>query len=41
MSKAKDAARAALDQSNPVTFIRRLKGLPLIKQMLRVLDRFL
>lgn len=41
MSKARDAAKGVVEESNPVGFVRNLRGLPVIKQILRVLDRFL
>ena len=41
MGKAQDAARNVAEESNPVGFLKKLRGLPLIKQVLRVLDRFL
>ena len=41
MSKSSNAAKEVLAESNPVTFVQRLRGLPVIKQVFRVLDRFL
>ncbi len=41
MSRAGDAAKAVADESNPVGFVQRLRGMPVIKQILRILDRFL
>ncbi len=41
MSKARDAAKNVAEESNPVSFVKKLRELPLIKQVLRVLDRFL
>ena len=41
MSKVRDAARNVTEESNPVGFVKRLRGLPVIKQISRVIDRFL
>ncbi len=41
MADDKSAARRVAEESNPVGFIRRLKGLPLVKKVLRIFDRFL
>lgn len=41
MGKAQDAATNVAEESNPVGFLKKLRGLPLIKQVWRVLDRFL
>ncbi len=41
MNKARDAAKGVAEESNPVGFLRKLRGLPVIKQILRVVDRFL
>ena len=41
MDKAKDAAKGVVNESNPIGFLRRLRGMPVIKQVLRVLDRFI
>jgi len=35
------AARAVLEDSNPVGFWRRIRGLPVVKQLLWIADRFL
>ncbi len=41
MGKTRDAARGVADESNPVGFLKRLRDVPVFKQVLRVLDRFL
>ena len=41
MSKYRDAARRVVEDSNPVSFAQRIRGLPVIKQILWILDRFL
>ena len=41
MSRARDAAKAVLDESNPVGFVERLREMPVIKRILRILDRLL
>ena len=41
MSKARDAAKNVADESDPVGFLKKLRGMPVIKQIVRVIDRFL
>ena len=41
MGKARDAAKNVADESNPVGFMKRLRGVPVIGRIFRVLDRFL
>ncbi len=41
MATIKDTAANVVEESNPVSFVKKLRGLPVIKQLLRVLDRFL
>lgn len=41
MDKSRKAAKNVSDESNPVRFVKKLRGLPVVKQVLRVFDRFL
>lgn len=41
MDKTRKAAKNVADESNPIGFAKKLRGLPVIKQIFRVLDRFL
>jgi hypothetical protein len=41
MTKSSRAARNIADEMNPITFWERIRNLPVLKQILRVLDRFL
>ncbi len=41
MDKTRSAAKNVADESNPVSFMKKLRGLPVIKQIFRVVDRFL
>lgn len=41
MTERRGAAKRIAEESNPVGFVRKLKGLPVVKQVLRIIDRFL
>lgn len=41
MGTAKRAAQTVVDESNPVSFMRRLREMPLLKRIFAVIDRFL
>ncbi len=41
MTKSSGAARDVADEMNPITFQNRMRKLPVLEQILRVLDRFL
>ena len=39
MDRAKDAAHNVIEESNPIKFWRRIRELPLVKQVLWLIDR--
>ncbi|MFP3882691.1 MAG: hypothetical protein ACLFRT_11860 [Actinomycetota bacterium] len=41
MSKFRRAARTVAHESNPVTFVRRLRGMPVLRRIFAFIDRLL
>jgi len=41
MGKAYDAARAVVHESNPMTFMQRLRRMPVLGRVFAIIDRLL
>ncbi|HSM43942.1 MAG TPA: hypothetical protein VK969_02880 [Acidimicrobiia bacterium] len=41
MRRSRRAARGVIRESSPVTFVRRLREMPVLRRLFAIIDRFL